>query len=249
MRRNVATRETVQDLYCDNSAERPEPSGLHPAEPIGAGRSNIRGANRVCKRAFDVLFSAILVVLSAPLMLLAALAIKLGSRGPVLFRQERIGEGGRRFLCLKFRTMREGAGDELHREYARRWIERGDAAETCSVGAIYKIRRDPRLTAAGALLRKFSLDELPQLFNVLRGEMSLIGPRPPIPYEVDVYRTWHRRRLEGPQGITGLWQVSGRNRLSFEEMVKLDIEYIENWSLALDLKILWRTVAVVLLDR
>ena len=111
---------------------------------------------------------------------------------------------------------------------------------------VFKIKKDPRLIPIGGFIRKYSVDELPQLFNVLRGDMSLIGPRPPIPYEVEVYREWHRRRLDGPQGITGLWQVSGRNRLSFDEMVKLDIEYIENWSFALDIKILWRTVGAVL---
>ena len=136
--------------------------------------------------------------------------------------------------------------DSIHREYARQWIEQGEAAHDDDGDKVYKIKKDPRLIPIGGFIRKYSVDELPQLLNVLRGDMSLIGPRPPIPYEVEVYREWHRRRLDGPQGITGLWQVSGRNRLSFDEMVKLDIEYIENWSFALDLKILWRTVGAVL---
>jgi lipopolysaccharide/colanic/teichoic acid biosynthesis glycosyltransferase len=139
--------------------------------------------------------------------------------------------------------------DKIHREYAKQWIANGTAHQEDDKGKLFKIKNDPRLIPCGKLLRKYSIDELPQLLNVLRGEMSLIGPRPPIPYEVEVYREWHRRRFEGPPGITGLWQVSGRNRLSFDEMVKLDIQYLENWSVWQDLKILWRTMGVVLFDR
>jgi exopolysaccharide biosynthesis polyprenyl glycosylphosphotransferase len=218
---------------------------------LGLRRSNIRGLNRLLKRAFDVTSALATLVALSPLMLIVAALVKLTSPGPVLYLQDRVGEGGRRFKFFKFRSMRVNSDDAIHREYAKKWIEQGQAAahQDHNGEAVFKIQRDPRLTPIGGFIRKYSIDELPQLFNVLKGEMSMIGPRPPIPYEVEVYREWHRRRLEGPQGITGLWQVSGRNRLSFDEMVKLDIEYIENWSLALDLKILWRTVGVVLFGR
>ncbi|MBI2377211.1 MAG: sugar transferase [Deltaproteobacteria bacterium] len=216
---------------------------------LGLRRANMRGLNRVKKRAFDVVASAVLILLSSPLMLIVSLLIKLSSRGPVLFKQDRVGEGGRHFKFLKFRTMHVNNDDSIHREYAKQWIQEGKAHTEKDGERIFKIEKDPRIFAIGHLLRRYSIDELPQLFNVLRGDMSLIGPRPSIPYEVEAYRPWHRRRFEGPQGITGLWQVSGRNRLSFDEMVKLDIEYIENWSIGLDLKILLRTIGVVLFDR
>lgn len=216
---------------------------------LGTRRSNIRGGNRLIKRALDVVVATIALLLFAPVMLFVAIAIKLSSKGPILFTQERVGENGEHFRFLKFRTMHTGNNDAIHREYIKKWIAEGKAASADGKGQIFKIERDPRLIPIGAFLRKYSIDELPQLFNVLRGDMSLIGPRPPIPYEVEVYREWHRRRFEGPPGITGLWQVSGRNRLSFDEMVKLDIQYLENWSLTQDLRILWRTMGVVLFDR
>ncbi|MCK6550534.1 sugar transferase [Myxococcota bacterium] len=216
---------------------------------LGTRRSNIRGANRFVKRLFDIVVASIALVLLSPLMLFVALAIKLTSKGPVLFSQDRVGENGEVFRFLKFRTMQVNNDDAIHREYAKKWIAEGKAATTEGGQQIFKIARDPRIIPIGGFLRKYSVDELPQLVNVLRGDMSLIGPRPPIPYEVEVYREWHRRRFEGPPGITGLWQVSGRNRLSFDEMVKLDIQYLENWSVRQDLKILWRTMSVVLFDR
>lgn len=216
---------------------------------LGMRRCNIRGANRLVKRAFDILAASCALVLLSPVMLAVALLIKLTSKGPVLFTQVRVGENGKPFSFLKFRSMHVNNDDSIHREYTRAFITQGVAHAVDEAGALYKIKDDPRLIPIGKFIRKYSIDELPQLFNVIRGEMSLIGPRPPIPYEVEVYREWHKRRFEGPPGITGLWQVSGRNRLSFEEMVKLDIEYLENWSLWRDLKILWRTMGVVLFDR
>ena len=154
---------------------------------------------------------------------------------------------GRIFVVYKFRTMRTDADSEIHREYQRKFIA-GDAE--ANVGddqkPAYKLRDDPRITRVGRLLRRLSLDEVPQLFNVLRGDMSIVGPRPPIPYEVEAYELRHRKRLDMKPGLTGLWQVSGRNRLPFEEMVKLDLFYIENWSLLFDLKIILRTVMVML---
>jgi exopolysaccharide biosynthesis polyprenyl glycosylphosphotransferase len=217
---------------------------------IGMRRCNIRGANRFFKRMFDVAVAACALFLVAPLMIVVAALIKLTSKGPVFFTQIRIGENGQPFRFLKFRSMHVDNDDRIHREYTQKFIN--GAAEAGAVdkkGAIFKIKDDPRLIPIGWFIRKYSIDELPQLLNVLKGDMSLIGPRPPIPYEVEVYREWHKRRFEGPPGITGLWQVSGRNRLSFEEMVKLDIEYLENWSLGRDLKILWRTMGVVLFDK
>jgi lipopolysaccharide/colanic/teichoic acid biosynthesis glycosyltransferase len=154
---------------------------------------------------------------------------------------------GRIFLFLKFRTMRAGADDRAHREYQRRYIEGSpDTNLGDSRRPVYKLHQDPRVTRTGRWLRRTSLDELPQLLNVLRGDMSVVGPRPPIPYEVENYALWHRKRLDMKPGMTGLWQVSGRNRLSFDEMVRLDLFYIENWSLWLDLKIMLRTLPVLL---
>jgi exopolysaccharide biosynthesis polyprenyl glycosylphosphotransferase len=209
-------------------------------EPLGQGA-------RLVKRAFDVCVAALALVLLSPLWVLMALLIKLDSKGPVLYRQERVGMDGRIFLFLKFRTMRTGADDRAHREYQRRYIEgRPDTNLGDSRRPVYKLHDDPRVTRTGRWLRRTSLDELPQLLNVLRGDMSVVGPRPPIPYEVEAYALWHRKRLDMKPGMTGLWQVSGRNRLSFDEMVRLDLFYIENWSLWLDLKIMLRTLPVLL---
>jgi exopolysaccharide biosynthesis polyprenyl glycosylphosphotransferase len=176
------------------------------------------------------------LVLGAPFLTLISLAIRLDSPGPVIFRQTRVGAGGKWFEMYKFRSMRQGAEAELE--------ELRDLNE--ADGPLFKIYDDPRLTRVGRFLRHTSLDELPQFLNVLRGEMSLVGPRPPLPAEVDGYVEWHKKRLEVRPGMTGLWQVSGRSMLSFDEMVLLDIYYIENWSLWLDLKILLRTVPQVL---
>jgi exopolysaccharide biosynthesis polyprenyl glycosylphosphotransferase len=209
-------------------------------EPLGQGA-------RVLKRAFDLSVASLALVLLAPLWIVVALLIKLDSKGPVLYRQERVGMDGRIFLFLKFRTMRTGADDSEHREYQRRYIEgQPDTNLGDSRRPVYKLHDDPRVTRTGRWLRRMSLDELPQLLNVLRGDMSVVGPRPPIPYEVEAYALWHRKRLDMKPGMTGLWQVSGRNRLSFDEMVKLDLFYIENWSLWLDLKIMLRTLPVLL---
>ena len=155
---------------------------------------------------------------------------------------------GRLFLCLKFRTMRTDAGDDLHREAYRKNIQGAEEANAGDVErpVFGKVKDDPRITSVGMWLRRTSLDELPQLLNVLRGDMSLVGPRPPIPYEVQEYRPWQRKRLDVKPGITGLWQVSGRNRLTFDEMVRVDLFYIEHWSVLLDLKILILTIPAVL---
>jgi len=191
------------------------------------------------------------MLVTFPVMLLVAAAIKLDSRGPVLFRQERIGTGGRRFRLWKFRTMRQGASDSVHRELVHKLLNGDESgAAYCKEGAdpVYKLVNDDRVTRIGRLLRRTSLDELPQLFNVFRGEMSLVGPRPPLPYEFEAYDHWQFDRLQVMPGITGLWQVSGRNRLTYRQMCELDVEYVRRWSLWLDFLILVKTIPVVVFN-
>ncbi|HVN28138.1 MAG TPA: sugar transferase, partial [Candidatus Binataceae bacterium] len=212
--------------------------------------SNIEGLNFLIKRGFDVLASSILLVAAAPILGLAALAIWLEDRGPVFFRQTRIGIHGQEFAFLKLRSMRPKGGDQPHREYVEKWIRLGERAATNGNShkdeRIFKLIDDKRITHVGRIIRRYRIDELPQIINVLRGDMSLIGPRPALPYELELYKGWHRRRLDAVPGITGLWQVSGGNRLSFDDMVRLDVKYIEDWSLISDIKILARTVPVLL---
>ena len=191
------------------------------------------------KRAFDMLAGTLILLGCAPILLLIALAIKLDSPGPVFFPQARVGKDGRPFRMLKFRSMRQDA-DRLLAELR----DHNEAS-----GPLFKMRNDPRVTRVGRILRRTSLDELPQLFNVLRGEMSLVGPRPPLPREVADYEDWQHGRLRAIPGMTGLWQVSGRSDVPFHDMVRLDIHYIRNWSLALDLEIIIRTVPAVVGNR
>jgi exopolysaccharide biosynthesis polyprenyl glycosylphosphotransferase len=210
-------------------------------------REPLSSSARILKRTFDLTFAALAILLLLPLWLLVALLIKLDSKGPVFYTQERVGMDGRLFLLYKFRTMQANADAELHREYQRAFIAgRAEANLGNETKPTYKLLADPRITRIGKILRRTSLDEVPQLLNVLSGDMSLVGPRPPIPYEVEAYELWHRKRLDMKPGLTGLWQVSGRNRLPFEEMVRLDLYYIENWSLLLDLEIILRTGFVML---
>ncbi len=206
---------------------------------IGVKEVSITGWNLAFKRASDLVVSLVGLILLSPLLLLISVAIKLDSPGPILFKQVRVGKGGRRFVFYKFRSMRQGAEEE------RRQLADRDEV----VGVTFKIRDDPRCTRVGKFLRRTSLDELPQLYNVLLGEMSLVGPRPALPSEVEQYQEWHRRRLEISPGITGLWQVSGRSQLTFDEMCLLDIYYLENWSPLLDLKIALKTIPAVLAGR
>jgi exopolysaccharide biosynthesis polyprenyl glycosylphosphotransferase len=216
---------------------------------IGPSGSNIVGLNRVIKRAVDITVALLLLTLLGPFMLVIALVIKLTSRGPVLFVQQRVGHRGQVFNFYKFRSMNIDGDENGHRETMAKVIGENKPIEQPGQAPVFKLKDDPRITPMGRLMRRFSIDELPQLFNVLKGDMSLIGPRPPIPYEVAMYRERHRRRLEAQPGITGLWQVSGRNRLSFEDMVSLDIHYIENWSLGLDIRIAVKTIWAVLFSR
>lgn len=210
-------------------------------------REPLSNVARIFKRLSDVIIAAAALTVLSPLWLIIALLIKLDSRGPVFYKQERVGMDGRIFLFYKFRSMRTDSDDAKHREYQQRYIAgKPEANLGDQEQPIYKLASDARVTRVGGWLRRLSLDELPQLFNVLRGDMSVVGPRPPIPYEVEAYDLWHRKRLDMKPGLTGLWQVSGRNRLPFDEMVRLDLYYIENWSLLLDLKIILRTLPVML---
>jgi exopolysaccharide biosynthesis polyprenyl glycosylphosphotransferase len=203
---------------------------------IGVKDVALQGFNLVVKRVLDFGLGAVALIIAAIPMSIIALAIKLNSSGPVLFKQTRVGRGGRTFTCYKFRTMVKDA-DKLLEEL--RHLNEVD-------GPIFKIKNDPRLTRVGKFLRQTSLDELPQVFNILKGEMSWVGPRPPTPNEVEKYSDWQRKRLDVTPGLTGLWQVSGRSDLSFDEMVKLDLYYAENWTLAVDITIMIRTVPAVL---
>jgi exopolysaccharide biosynthesis polyprenyl glycosylphosphotransferase len=191
------------------------------------------------KRLLDIAVSALLLVLAAPIILLVATAIKLTSPGSVFFKQTRIGLNGRIFTLYKFRTMIEDAHER--REEVSHLNE--------MTGPVFKMKDDPRVTTVGRVLRKFSLDEIPQFWNVFRGDMSLVGPRPPIPEEVANYHRWHRRRLSMKPGLTCLWQINGRNNVDFDRWMQLDLQYIDNWSPLLDLKILLRTIPAVLSGR
>ena len=191
------------------------------------------------KRAIDLALGGLCLLVMLPLFGAVALAIKLDSPGPVFYRQQRVGKNGRPFWMLKFRSMRQDADRLLEALRVR-----NEAS-----GPLFKMRRDPRITRVGRVLRRWSLDELPQLFNVLRGDMSLVGPRPPIPAEVEAYEDWQHGRLRAVPGITGLWQVSGRSEVPFHDMVRLDLHYVRNWSLGLDLMILLRTIPAVLTSR
>lgn len=244
-RRGVEFRIAPSLFNCLPSKTEADQIGALPM--IRLFREPLSDFARGTKRISDIVIASFTLALLSPFWLMIALLIKFDSKGPVFYAQERVGMDGRIFVVYKFRTMRVDADSEIHREYQRKFIAGhaeanvGDAKKPA-----YKLRDDPRITRVGRVLRRLSLDEVPQLFNVLRGDMSVVGPRPPIPYEVEAYELRHRKRLDMKPGLTGLWQVSGRNRLPFEEMVKLDLFYIENWSLLFDLKIILRTVLVML---
>ncbi len=208
-----------------------------------------RGVAGVLKRGIDIAGSLAAIALLSPVFLVIVLMVKLTSKGPVLFRQKRIGQYGRGFTFLKFRSMYVNCDSKIHQEYVTSFIAgRGNLQQkTEKGGTAFKLTNDPRITKVGRFLRRTSLDELPQFFNVLMGEMSLVGPRPPVPYEYERYGLWHRRRvMEVKPGITGLWQVMGRSKTSFDEMVRLDLKYARAWSVWLDLKILWLTPKAIL---
>jgi lipopolysaccharide/colanic/teichoic acid biosynthesis glycosyltransferase len=204
-------------------------------------------AYQVAKRTLDVAGAGLALVVASPILALVALAVRLESHGPVLFHQERIGLGGRPFVLLKFRSMDAAADEEEHRAYVSRLIR--DEGPDSGTDTWTPMAADPRVTRVGMFLRRSHLDELPQLLNILRGEMSLVGPRPPIPYEVELYEPWQMRRLAVVPGLTGLWQATAWGKLSFEEGVRLDLDYIERRSLWLDVRILARTAWQILSGR
>jgi exopolysaccharide biosynthesis polyprenyl glycosylphosphotransferase len=212
---------------------------------ISLKQSNLSGFNLVVKRFIDMSLAAMILALVAPLMATIWLVVRLTSRGPAIFVQQRIGRNRRLFNCYKFRTMKVSQDQSAHKEYAKQWIaNQAYASETEQ--QTFKIVGDKRITPVGAFLRKYSLDELPQIVNVLKGDMSLVGPRPALSYEVEMYQEWHKERLDGIPGLTGEWQVGGRYSLSFDEMVKLDLEYLRNWTPSRDFKVLLKTVPTVL---
>jgi len=227
----------------------PEGSGNPTLYPDLMKREHSRKMSTGIKRAMDILGSLLALLFNAPVFFVVAVAVKLSSKGPVFFRQTRVGQHGKAFTFLKFRSMYVDNDSSVHEQYVKQLIA-GQAEQHPSNGngnGVYKLTNDNRVTPVGAFLRRTSLDELPQFLNVLKGEMSLVGPRPPVPYEVEAYDIWHRRRLlEAKPGITGLWQVNGRSRVKFDEMVRLDLRYARTWSPWLDLKILLRTPGAVL---
>jgi lipopolysaccharide/colanic/teichoic acid biosynthesis glycosyltransferase len=236
LHRHALSKPTASD-----NREMPDPllSGLHQstAARVRAG----------LKRLLDITASAVLLLLTAPVFLLVAALVKLKSPGPVFFRQRRVGQKGRSFMMLKFRTMHVNNDHSMHKQFVSQMIKGVAPTGGDSKDTPFKIVNDPRVTSIGHVLRKTSLDELPQLWNVLRGDMSLVGPRPPLQYEVEQYKRWHYRRvLEAKPGITGLWQVSGRSRTTFDDMVRLDLRYAKNASAWADLKIILATPRAVI---
>ena len=220
-----------------------------PSPLLGEKRALSTDPSYLLKRPLDIVGALLAIVLFAPLMLVAALAVKLTSRGPVIFKQTRLGKSGVPFVFYKFRSMRADNDDRIHRDYVKVLIsgDNASANQQDSSTPLYTIKDDPRVTRVGRFIRRTSIDELPQLFNVLKGDMSLVGPRPPLPYEAENYRSWHLRRvLDIKPGMTGLWQVEGRSKVTFDEMVRMDLRYIRGCSLPMDLRILAETFFVVL---
>jgi lipopolysaccharide/colanic/teichoic acid biosynthesis glycosyltransferase len=231
-----------EDATIQGQSERTDPA-LYPE------LKDFKRSSRHVKRAMDIAGSLCALILLSPLLLLLSIIIKLTSKGPVLFRQHRIGQYGRAFTFLKFRSMYSANDHTIHEEYVKRLIA-GDVENNASCESpqtVYKLTNDPRVTIVGKFLRRTSLDEVPQFLNVLKGEMSIVGPRPPLPYEYTRYETWHKTRLLAMKpGITGLWQVEGRSRVTFDEMVRMDLQYARSWSPWMDIKIMFRTPGAML---
>ena len=217
--------------------------------PDYVNRNEAQKAGRIAKRLMDIAGSAAALAILSPVFLLVAALVKLSSKGPILFQQQRLGQFGKPFTFLKFRSMYANNDRKIHQEFMRRVIKGDHNAGSDGGKSVYKMVNDPRITKIGWILRRTSLDELPQFINVLKGEMSLVGPRPPIAYECKEYDIWHRRRvLEVKPGITGLWQIKGRSRVRFDDMVRLDLQYVRTWSLWLDLQILAQTPRALFSD-
>lgn len=224
---------TIQAIAAEQSAKvrwQGTPANLYP----------------VAKRLFDLMVAVAMLIVLSPIMAIVALAIKLDSSGPVIFKQTRIGKNHQPFTFYKFRSMYTKSDSAVHQQFVKNLI---NGSSSDSTSPTYKLACDKRITRVGCFIRKTSLDELPQLFNVIKGDMSMVGPRPPIPYEVAEYKEWHHRRLAVAPGITGLWQVQGRSLVSFDDMVKMDIEYSEKRSLKLDVALLVQTIPAVLSGR
>jgi lipopolysaccharide/colanic/teichoic acid biosynthesis glycosyltransferase len=231
--------------FPDDEGQREEAGPFHfTFYPDASGQAQSTTARKI-KRIIDIIGSFAGILMLSPVFILIAMCIKLTSRGPVFFRQERVGQYEKKFIFLKFRSMYINNDQDVHREFVQNFISRKESGKGNGGNPgkkVYKITKDKRITPLGHVLRRSSLDELPQFFNVLKGEMSLVGPRPPIPYELEKYDSWHRRRLmEVKPGITGLWQVMGRSSTTFDEMVRLDLKYARTWSLWLDFIILLKT--------
>jgi lipopolysaccharide/colanic/teichoic acid biosynthesis glycosyltransferase len=215
--------------------------------PDLAGKADSKRPTVAAKRIIDIIGSLTLLLLLSPLLLLIASMVKLTSKGPVLFRQKRLGRFGEGFTFLKFRSMFAQTDHGIHENFIKQFISnQSDQGAKNDSEKVFKLKDDPRITRIGGVLRRTSLDELPQLINVLTGHMSLVGPRPPLPYEYESYEIWHKRRLLIKPGITGAWQVNGRSRVKFDDMVRMDIQYAATWSLWLDIKLLLRTPRAVL---
>jgi len=217
-----------------------------PALYIVADTTRLAGLQGLIKRSLDLLLSGSALLILSPALAVISLLVRKSSPGPIFFVQERIGKNGVPFDFYKFRTMVHNSDDAIHRQFAAMFIHGGAESEKKDSGKVFKMTNDPRVTAIGRWLRKTSLDELPQLWNILMGEMTLVGPRPPIAYELDHYQPWHHERLRVTPGLTGLWQVSGRSNVPFEEMVRLDLHYINSWSVGEDVRIMLKTIPVVL---
>jgi exopolysaccharide biosynthesis polyprenyl glycosylphosphotransferase len=244
--RNVDFR-VLPDLF-NCLPKKTEVQQLGPLPLIKLFEEPLEGLNRFFKRAVDLALSMVIIAGTSPIWATVMILLKLDSKGPLFYIQERVGMDGRPFGMYKFRSMYINQDDSKHRAIMEAAIKNASVANQGDEErpVFGKVKDDPRITRVGRFIRKYSIDELPQLINVVRGEMSLVGPRPPIPYEVEMYEDWHRSRFHATPGLTGLWQVSGRNRLTFDEMVRLDVYYLKNWSIWLDLKILLKTPMVVL---
>ncbi len=214
---------------------------------LGLSRPSLRRWEELFKRVEDLVLAPVFLLLFSPVMAVIAIAIKLDSRGSVIYRQNALGKGGESIAVLKFRSMYDSADDAVHRRYLKKYVKENSPAD--EKNGVYKLTNDERITKVGRFIRKYSLDEIPQLWNVLRGDLSLIGPRAPLSYEYEHYNDFHKKRLATKPGITGLWQVSGKSHLPFEQMVLLDLRYINEWSIWLDLKILLETIPLVFWGR